>query len=264
MLPYTGDATYDAVLTLALLFAAVVSIAAWFVPSPYGRFAEPRFGVSLGPRLGWFLMELPATLSFAFFFSRGPHRGELVPLVFCAMWLVHYGNRGFLFPLLIRSPRGARASFSLLVVGAGWLVTSVHGYLHAEFIARLGRHYTPAWLHDPRFLLGLAVYYTSFALNIQSDATIRNLRTRAEVAAGAKPYRIPRGGLFEYVTCPNYLTELSAWAGFALCTYSLAGVFIFVVSLANLLPRALATHAWYRARFADYPAGRKALVPFIL
>lgn len=261
---YTGDPTYDTVLAAALGFAALVAVTAPFVPSPYGRFASERFGVALDPRLGWFLMELPASVSFLYFFATGPHRGEVVPLVFLGIWLLHYGNRGFYFPLSIRSPRGARASFSLMVIATGWFVTATHGYLHAAFFTTHATHYTIEWLSDPRFLIGLPIYLISLALNIQSDAIVRGLRSLNEVAMGERVYRIPRGGLFRWVSSPSYLTELTAWAGLALCTWSLAGVFIFAVSAANLVPRALSTHRWYRERFPDYPRERTALIPYLL
>jgi 3-oxo-5-alpha-steroid 4-dehydrogenase 1 len=261
---YTGDATYDTLLAAGLITSALVALAGFFVQSPYGRFASGKYGVALGPRLGWFLMELPAPISFCVFFFQGRHRAEVVPLVFLGMFLVHYANRGYLFPYLIRAPKGAKTSFSLMVVSMGWVVTSLHGYFFGWFIAELGTHYTTAWLADPRFLAGLALYYGSFALNIHSDAIVRNLRTKAEVAAGEKVYRVPRGGLFRWVSSPSYLTELTAWAGFALCTWSLGAVFVLAISLANLVPRAFATHRWYRERFADYPPERKALIPFVL
>lgn len=260
---YTGDPTYDTLLAGALAFAAVVFIISWFLPSPYGRFASARFGLGLDPRLGWFLMELPATLSFLWFYWHGPRRLDPVPLVFFAMWIVHYGNRGFFFPANMRVARGAKSSFSFTVIGVGWMVTSLHGYFHAAWFTRYG-HYTTEWLRDPRFLVGFAVYYLSYALNIHSDAVIRNLRSSDEIAAGKKVYRIPQGGLFRWVTNASYLTELCAWAGFALCTWSLAGAFILLISLGNLVPRAWATHRWYRERFPDYPAERKALLPFLL
>jgi 3-oxo-5-alpha-steroid 4-dehydrogenase 1 len=260
---YTGDVTYDTLLACALGFAGFVFLISWFLPSPYGRFGSPRFGVSLSGRLGWFLMELPATLSFLWFFTHGPRRGELVPLVFLAMWLIHYGNRGFLFPLRMRIARGDRASFSFVVIATGWAVTSLHGYFHASYFTRL-HVYTNDWLRDPRFLVGFVIYYACFALNVHSDAIIRNLRTPAELADGQKHYRIPQGGLFRWVTSPSYTTELVAWAGFAICTWSLAGAFIFLVSVGNLVPRAFATQRWYRERFPDYPRERKALIPYLL
>ena len=37
-----------------------------------------------------------------------------------------------------------------------------------------------------------------------------------------------------------------------------------VIGLVPLLPRALAHHAWYRQKFADYPRRRRALIPFLL
>ena len=95
-------------------------------------------------------------------------------------------------------------------------------------------------------------------------AIVRGLRSRNEVAMGERVYRIPRGGLFRFVSSPAYLTELTAWAGLALCTWSLAGVFIFLVSAANLVPRALSTHRWYRERFPEYPRERTALIPYLL
>jgi 3-oxo-5-alpha-steroid 4-dehydrogenase 1 len=209
-------------------------------------------------------MELPASVTFLYFYFTGPNRAETVPMVFLCVWLVHYGNRGWYFPWSIRSPRGSRASFSLMVIAVGWVVTSLHGYLHAAFFSTHGAHYTVDWLTDPRFLIGLPIYAISLALNIHSDAIVRGLRTRNEVAMGEKVYRIPRGGLFRWVTNPAYLSELTAWAGLALCTWSLAGVFIFAVSAANLVPRAFATHRWYRERFPDYPPERKALIPYLL
>jgi 3-oxo-5-alpha-steroid 4-dehydrogenase 1 len=261
---YTGNSTYDTLLAGALAFAVAVFIISWFLPSPYGRFSSKRFGISLGPRLGWMLMELPATLSFLYFYFQGPRRGDVVPIVFLCMWLIHYANRGFIFPLRIRAARGDAGTFSLMVIVVGWAVTSLHGYFHASFFTRFGTHYTIDWLRDPRFLCGFVIYYTCYALNIHSDAIIRDLRTTEEIEAGIRNYRIPQGGLFRWVTNPSYLTELVGWAGFALCTWSLAGVFVLVISLGNLVPRAFATQRWYKSRFPDYPPERKALIPYLL
>ena len=64
----------------------------------------------------------------------------------------------------------------------------------------------------------------------------------------------------EYV---DHFSELVFWIGFAVFTWSPAGIYIFAISAANLVPRAIATHKWYQERFPDYPKERKALIPFI-
>jgi 3-oxo-5-alpha-steroid 4-dehydrogenase 1 len=132
------------------------------------------------------------------------------------------------------------------------------------FIAHLSNHMTPEWLTDPRFIIGMIVYICGFTLNIHSDAIIRNLRSREEVERGEKVYRIPEGGLFRYVTNPSYFSELLSFTGFAIATWSLGAVFVLLVSAANLVPRAFQVHRWYREKFADYPADRKVLIPYLL
>jgi hypothetical protein len=46
--------------------------------------------------------------------------------------------------------------------------------------------------------------------------------------------------------------------------WSLPALSFAIWTAANLAPRALSHHAWYRARFADYPKQRRALIPFML
>ena len=70
---YTGDTFYDTALAAGFVIAALTALGAMFIRTPYGRFADESFGVSLDPRLGWFLMELPAPLSFVYFFVQGPN-----------------------------------------------------------------------------------------------------------------------------------------------------------------------------------------------
>ena len=91
------------------------------------------------------------------------------------------------------------------------------------------------------------------------SATLRKLR-----APGETGYRIPHGGAFELVTAPNYLGEIIEWTGWAIASWSPAGLAFAVYTVANLAPRAVSHHRWCRERFPEYPARRKALVPFLL
>jgi protein-S-isoprenylcysteine O-methyltransferase Ste14 len=83
-------------------------------------------------------------------------------------------------------------------------------------------------------------------------------------APGEGGYRVPQGGGYRWVSSPNYLAEMIEWGGWALCTWSLAGLTFFLFTTANLLPRALANHRWYRQTFSDYPKERRAIIPGLL
>ena len=98
---------YQLILQGAFVYVAIIVMGGFVMPSPYGRFASNRFGINMSPRLGWFLMELPATLSFIYFYFQGQNRFEAVPLFFLGIWLMHYANRGFIFPFLIRTAKGS-------------------------------------------------------------------------------------------------------------------------------------------------------------
>jgi len=257
--------TYAWVLNLAFAYVVLIVIGGFIMQAPYGKLSEGDVGFNFSPKWGWFLMELPATLSFLIFYFSGKNSMETVPLIFLGIWLLHYGNRGFIFPLLMRVAKGAKGSFSVLIVVAGWFVTSMHGYLNAVFIAELSDQFGNEWLSDPRFIIGMLIYFTGFILNVHSDSIVRNLRSKEEVERGDKVYRIPQGGLFKYVTNASYLTELISFTGFAIATWNLGAVFVLLVSAANLVPRAFQQHKWYVEKFGDeYPKDRKVIVPFLI
>ncbi len=243
-------------LALAELGLAAVTFAALLrVSAPYGRHARPGFGPTLPARAGWLLMESPALVWFSAVTLAGRHRGEAAPLALAVLWLAHYLHRGVVHPLRMRA---AGKRMPLLVAALGFGFQVLNGWLNARWISHLG-DYPAAWLGDPRFLGGAALYASGFAVNRAADRRLVRLR-----APGEGGYRIPRGGLFERVSCPNYLGEIAQWAGWALATWSLAGLAFAACTFANLAPRALAHHRWYRERFPDYPRERRALVPWVL
>jgi protein-S-isoprenylcysteine O-methyltransferase Ste14 len=200
-------------------------------------------------------MESPAVWFFLWVYLQGPNALAPAPLVFLAMWQLHYLYRALLFPFLIRAG-GRRMPAS--VAGMAILFNLLNNWVNARQVSALG-DYPAGWLSSPRFLLGCALFLGGFALNVASDRALRNLR-----APGETGYRIPRGGAFEYVTAPNYLGEIVEWTGWAIATWSPAGLAFAIYTFANLAPRALTHHRWYRERFPDYPRGRKALLPFLL
>lgn len=234
--------------------AAVTFGALWLVVAPYGRHARPGWGPTLPARAGWLLMESPAWLLFAGVYAAGGRRAEAAPLALLALWLGHYLYRGLLFPWRLRGGR----PMPLLVAGLGFGFNLLNAWVNARWISEIGS-YPDGWLLDPRFLAGAALFAGGLAVHASADAALRRLR-----APGEGGYRVPRGGLFEWVSCPNYLGEMVQWAGWALAAWSPAGLAFAIYTVANLLPRAVANHAWYRRTFPDYPPRRRALVPFVL
>jgi len=241
---------------LALLALAVPTFAfLLWKTAPYGRHDRAGWGPTVPSRVGWIVMELPAVVGFVAVFAHGRHRAALVPLVLLALWQLHYVHRTFIFPFRMRAT-GKRMPLAVALTGS--LFNAANAYVNARWISHLG-DYATSWLADPRFLTGAVVFAAGLAMNLHADTVLLRLR-----APGETGYKIPRGGMYRFVTSPNYLGEILEWCGWALLTWSLAGVAFAVYTIANLAPRALSNHAWYRERFPSYPPERRALVPFLL
>jgi 3-oxo-5-alpha-steroid 4-dehydrogenase 1 len=252
---------FNAVCTWAVVLVSMTAVTELTSSTAYGKFGSGAV-FTLPPRIGWWCMEIPVTVMFVytFFIKGGSQSRELVPRICAAVICMHYTYRGWIYPYLIRSHPGATSNFSLVPAVGGWMVTITHGYLNGKWFAEYGTHLrNKKWLRDPRFICGIIIYLTGFAALVYHDKLMRDLRS----TPGPR-YRIPRGGLFEYATQAVYFCELWTWFGFFLISWGPNGLFIFLVSCANLIPRSVATHQWYLQKFGQEYAdlNRTYLVPF--
>jgi len=145
----------------------------------------------------------------------------------------------------------------VIIMLSAMLFNSVNGSLLGIWFTRFAK-YENGWFASPAFLIGLVLYIGGMVLNWRSDYRLINLRKKGET-----DYKIPQRGLFNYVSSPNLLGEIIEWGGYALLTCSWPALAFFIWTCANLIPRALANHRWYQRQFPEYPAARKALLPFI-
>lgn len=242
-------------LTVALWVYTVVLVgtvlAVSFVDAPYGRHDRQGWGPRMGVRAGWWLMESPSVVIPAMALLVLPLGAVAQSLL--AIWLLHYGYRGVIYPALTRSS-GRTMPLLVPLLGFSFNVLNA-GTNVAWIVAAFGTSEGP-W--PGLFGVGLAVYAVGFVAHVRSDAILRGLRSEGG------GYRIPHGFLFRWVSCPNYLGEMVQWWGWALLSASPAGVLFALYTMANLGPRALAHHRWYRETFDDYPAQRRALLPGLL
>ena len=248
--------TFRAVLLGWALLGAVVFVALLFVDAPYGRHARAGWGPSVSARAGWVLMESPAVVLVPLLFALSERRSDPAAVAFVLLWSLHYVNRGVVAPL---RPGAGASPMPISVAAMGFAFNVGNGLLQGTWLFSAGPRPGVGWLAGAPFLLGTALFLAGMAVNRRSDAALKSLR-----APGETGYRVPKGGLFELVSCPNYLGEIVEWAGWALLTWSPAGLVFALWTAANLVPRALAHHRWYRRTFADYPPRRKAIVPFVL
>lgn len=251
----TEAVIYKYLLWAVFAFAVVTFIALRFITAPYGRHAREGWGPTVPHRVGWIAMELVPVIGFAAVFFLDPTVAA-VPLVLFGLWQVHYIHRALIFPFMTRS-LGKR--MPVVIMLAAMFFNGLNTYLNARWISHFGE-YSLSWLTDPRFVVGVVLFVAGLVINIHSDRVLIRLREPGETSG----YKVPRDGFYRWVSAPNYLGEIIEWIGWAVATWSPAGLAFAVYTAANLIPRALDNHQWYRETFEDYPEDRKALVPHVL
>ena len=244
-------AFYNNLLIASFVMAVIVFIVLFFISAPYGRYVRKGWGLTINNKLAWVVMEAPSPVLFGVCFLLG-NNTSMVTMTFLALWEAHYIHRAFIYPFSLRGDR----NIPLVIVVFGLVFNIINAYLNGRYIFSFSREYTSSWLTDPRFIFGITLFFAGFLINRAADKALRSLRKPGEGI-----YAIPQTGLYRWISCPNYFGEIVIWTGWALATWSLAGLAFAIWTVANLAPRARSHHAWYLAHFPDYPAERKVLVP---
>ncbi|ADV20389.1 3-oxo-5-alpha-steroid 4-dehydrogenase 1 [Cryptococcus gattii E566] len=133
--------------------------------------------------------------------------------ILSGLFLAHYAHRAIISPLIL-SPK--RSPLHITVVIAATLFNLLNGYLLAVGLA----FYPPkeiGW----QFIFGVIGWAIGFFGNVYHDEILNDLRrppTRRIIsshlpeddASEKERYKVPRGGLFKWISFPNYLCECSA------------------------------------------------------
>jgi 3-oxo-5-alpha-steroid 4-dehydrogenase 1 len=227
------------------------------IPAPYGRHSKKNWGSMIDNKLGWILMESPSFIIFVSLVLFGSSSISTTVWILFSLWAIHYFNRSFIFPLRTKT-QGKK--MPVIIMFSAISFNLVNATLNGYWFGFVAPPYPEDWLIDPRFIIGGLVFLTGFIINQVADKKLIGLRK-----GGQKGYFIPRGWLFNYISCPNFFGEIVEWTGFAIMAWNLPALSFAVWTAANLIPRALDHHKWYKGYFKDeYPKSRKAVIPFVV
>lgn len=256
--------TYYMIMAGMAVMAVIVFIALFFFKAGYGYLSTSKWGPKISNKVAWVLMEAPAFLFLLYYTLRFAFSGidtgnnKIVLYVMAGLFLLHYFQRSFIFPLLMRG----KSTMPIAVMLMGLVFNTLNaymigGWLYGEAPAGM---YELSWFWSPQFIIGLIVFFTGMGINLHSDHVIRNLRK-----PGDTKHYIPRKGFYKYVTSANYFGEFTEWIGYAILTWSPAGVLFAVWTFANLGPRAKSLTEKYEQEFGEEykKLNKKHIIPYI-
>ncbi len=247
---------FDIYLIVMAALGLIVFFALFRIKAGYGIFFDPKWGPGIPNRIGWVLMESPVFILMTALWLASDRTWDAVPLVFFAIFQTHYLQRSFVFPFLIRG----NSKMALGIILMGILFNACNALMQGGWIFYFSPDYALGWLWSPQFIVGVALFFTGYIINLHSDRIIRRLRK-----PGDTKHYIPRGGMFKYVSSANYFGEFVEWIGFAVLTWSWAGVVFAWWTFANLAPRADAIYKNYGQEFGEEftKLKLKRIIPFI-
>jgi protein-S-isoprenylcysteine O-methyltransferase Ste14 len=247
---------YHSFIYIWIIFGLILFPVLLKIPAPYGRHNRKGWGPSLPNKAGWIIMELPALLVFIIFFFSGATAPSGITWLFFGIWFLHYTNRSIFYPLRTKTKN---KKMPVVIIAFALIFNLVNGFINGFYFGNIRPVYDLTWLYDPRFILGFLVFITGMLINIRSDGILLSLRKNS-----SQGYSIPYGGMFRYISCPNFLGEIIEWFGFAIMSWSPAALAFALWTVFNLIPRALDHHNFYKDRFEEYPSERRAIIPFVL
>lgn len=251
-------------MTAMFAMAIIVFIALFFFKAGYGYLSASHWGPKINNKAAWVIMESPAFIFLLLYVidyllsGRDTGNEKTVLLIMAAFFLVHYFQRAFIFPFLMRG----KSEMPILIMLMGMTFNGLNSYFIGSWLFEFAPpgKYTMEWLSSPQFIIGGLVFLTGMLINLDSDHVIRHLRK-----PGDTKHYIPKKGLYKYVTSANYFGELTEWVGYAILTWSPAGLLFAVWTFANLAPRSKALTEKYEQEFGDEykELKKKNLIPFI-
>ncbi|AGT43461.1 DUF1295 domain-containing protein [Treponema pedis] len=219
-------------------------IALFFIPAGYGKMINKKWGFSFNNKAAWFIMEVPTLITMITLMCIWASGENFVRIIIGSFFILHYSQRVLIFPFLLKG----KSKMPVTVVLMGVLFNTVNAFLIGSWLFYLSPKdmYRISWLYDPRFIIGVFIFLSGMAINIDSDKYIRSLRKEGDTA-----HYFPHKRMYRYVSSANYFGEIIEWCGFAILSWSLAGALFAFWTAANLVPRSYAINKKYKEDFPE-------------
>ncbi|MEG2613273.1 MAG: 3-oxo-5-alpha-steroid 4-dehydrogenase [Alistipes sp.] len=249
--------TFNLFLVVMSLIALCVFVALYFVEAGYGYLFNPKYGRPIPNKIGWIVMEAPVFVAMTTLWLLSERTWQSVPLILFLLFQSHYLYRAFIFPLRLRGASKMPAG----IVAMGAIFNTLNALMQGGWIFFIApANYYASWFTKPYLYIGIVIFYLGMYINRRSDHIIRDLRH-----AGDTRHYIPRGGMILYESSANYFGDMTQWIGFAIASWSWAGVVFVWWTFANLAPRSASLYKRYEGEFGkEFTAlRRKKIIPFI-
>jgi len=247
--------TFYILLIIWVVIAMGTFIYLFFKNAPYGRHIKKGWGLNIPTRVGWIVMESPCVILMITYGLIVRDQLQTVHQVFLLIWLSHYIHRTFIYPFVIEI---TNPKMPISIAASAFFFNIINVSIQAFGIFYYTQ-YSDVWLSSSTFIFGLSFFLLGMYINIKSDYIMIALKK-----SKGDGYHIPNSFLYKYLSAPNYFGEIIEWIGWAILTWSISGVVFLIWVIANLFPRALAHHKWYKSKFENYPKNRKAIIPGII
>ncbi|KAM0827042.1 hypothetical protein ACQ4PT_068459 [Festuca glaucescens] len=226
----------------------------WHVVSGQQKPSAGAGGALLPGRDGMLVAYAPALVAAVASFAVPGAVEGLRAQILAAALAVHFLKR-VLEVLFIHRYSGNMPLNTALTISSSYLLSTIT-MIYAQHLA-IGLPDPPTDLLYP----GVLLFGVGIAGNFYHHYLLSQLRKGGDEDKG---YKIPKGGLFELVTCPHYLFEITGFFGFAMISQTVYALAMASGTAGYLVGRSFATRRWYKSKFEEFPTTIKALVPYIL
>lgn len=249
---------FNSLMYVMIGLGVVVFISLYFITAGYGLFRTKEWGLSINNKVAWILMEAPAFLTMLGIWYASGCPAVAPQVVLLGLFLFHYFQRSFIFPLLM----SGHSQMPVTIMLSGVTFNIVNGIMQGGALFWFPKTaYQEGWdyLTHTSSIIGFVIFFIGMAINLHSDHVIRHLRK-----PGDTRHYLPQKGMYHYVTSANYMGELIEWTGFAIIADSPAAWVFVWWTAANLVPRAHAIYNRYMKEFGkEALVGKKRIIPFL-